>query len=416
MALHEVHTHVNSNEKNAPLNIDIVTETYPPEVNGVARTISRLVQELIKKSHSVTVIRPAQHTDRLPDHPSKLSNDVLVRSIAIPLYNELRMGLPCKRRLIKRWTARKPDIVHVATEGPLGWSAVQAARQLNIPVTSDFRTNFHAYSRMYKIGFLEPLVFAYLRKIHNDTSCTMVPTRTLMSELGHAGINNLRVVSRGVDTGLFNPSFRSEELRASWAVQPTDTVLLSVGRLAVEKNLQLLIRTYYAAKLTKPTTKLVVVGDGPLRPQLEQDCPSAIFVGTKNGLELAQHYASADVFVFPSLSETFGNVTIEAMSSGLAVVAYQHAAAGELIETGLNGITIDPDKTINPNHEMAFIKAVTSLLMSPLQIQQLGQSAVSSLHYYSWDQIVDRVVDIFNEKISHNKKTLDCHQSVMIQT
>lgn len=416
MALQEWHSSIDSKERNAPLNIEIVTETYPPEVNGVARTISRLVQELRKKSHHVTVIRPAQQTDRLPDHPSKISNDVLVRSIAIPLYNELRMGLPCKHRLIKRWTTQKPDLVHIATEGPLGWSAVQAARQLNIPVTSDFRTNFHAYSRMYKIGFLEPLIFAYLRKIHNDTACTMVPTSTLMNELGHAGIKNLRVIPRGVDTGTFNPSYKSEELRASWGVQSTDTVLLCVGRLAVEKNLQLLFRAYYAAKLKKPSTKLVVVGDGPLRNQLEQDCPSAIFVGTKNGVELAQHYASADVFVFPSLSETFGNVTIEAMSSGLAVVAYQHAAAGELIENGLNGITIDPDHSINPNHEEAFIKAVTSLLMSPLQIQQLGQSAVSSLHQYSWDQIVNRVVDIFNEKISYNKKTLDCHHSVMIRT
>lgn len=398
------------NHSYTPLKIDVVTETYPPEINGVAHTISMLVNGLRKSHHSVNVIRPRQPSDPVLPVAGTSVKDILVNSFPIPLYNELRMGLPAKKMLIGRWTNDRPDIVHIATEGPLGWSAVRAALELKIPVTSDFRTNFHAYSSLYKLGFLEPLIMAYMKYFHNATDCTMVPTEKLKQELKRAGLLNLHVMPRGVDTQHFSKNLRSSQRRASWNADPQDVVLLSVGRLAVEKNLDLLIKSYQKAKNVEPRTKLVVVGDGPLRESLQKKCPDAIFAGKKSGLELAEFYASADIFIFPSLTETFGNVTIEAMASGLAVIAYRHAAAGDLITTGINGITIDP------GDEDAFTKAVITSLRNQSLIRNLGSLAIITAKQQSWDEIVRRTEFIWREIISRKLKTRNCHDNFIIPT
>jgi glycosyltransferase involved in cell wall biosynthesis len=398
------------NHSYSPLNIEVVTETYPPEINGVAHTISMLVGELRKNNHLVNVIRPKQPSDLTQPQIQKSHQDLIVKSCPIPLYRELRMGRPAKKMLLERWSKTKPDVVHIATEGPLGWSAARAARLLNIPVTSDFRTNFHAYSTFYKLGFLEPLIMAYLRHFHNATDCTMVPTEKLKQELELAGLKNLQVMPRGVDTAHFSDKFRSPHLRASWGADPLDIVLLSVGRLAVEKNLDLLIKSYIQAKNIEPRSKLVVVGDGPLRESLQKKCPEAIFVGKKSGLELAQYYASADIFVFPSLTETFGNVTIEAMASGLAVVAYRHAAAGDLIISGDNGITVDP------GDENAFIQAVTATLINQSLTRRLGYAALATAKQQSWEEITRRTESVWREIILQNKQTQLCHDNFIIPT
>jgi glycosyltransferase involved in cell wall biosynthesis len=320
------------------------------------------------------------------------------------------MGIPAHKMLLDRWSKTKPDVVHIATEGPLGWSAARAARVLNIPVTSDFRTNFHAYSTFYKIGFLEPLIMAYLRHFHNATDCTMVPTETLKQELELVGLRNLRVMPRGVDTGHFSDQFRSNPLRVSWGADPLDVVLLSVGRLAVEKNLDLLLKSYIHAKSIEPRTKLVVVGDGPLRESLQKKCPDAIIVGKKSGLELAKYYASADIFVFPSLTETFGNVTIEAMASGLTVIAYRHAAAGELIISGDNGITVDP------GDDNAFVQAVVTTSMNHSLIRRLGIAAITTAKQQSWDEIARRTECIWREIILKKNEIHPCHDNLIIPT
>ena len=158
------------------------------------------------------------------------------------------MGLPAKRALEQLWTYRRPDVVHIVTEGPLGWSALQAALKLRIPAVSDFRTNFHAYSRHYGIGWLSKPILAYLRKFHNRTLCTMVPTEAMRADLAARGFCRLRVVARGVDTALFDPARRSEALRASWGARAADPVLLHVGRLAPEKNLSALLAAFDAVR------------------------------------------------------------------------------------------------------------------------------------------------------------------------
>ena len=402
----QAHTSLNSPR----LHIDVVTETYPPEINGVSQTISMLVQGLRNNHHHVFVVRPEQLADQQYKNCSATKPDFLVKSFPIPLYNELRMGFPSRKRLIKRWSAKRPDIVHVATEGPLGWTAVTAARELNIPITSDFRTNFHAYSSMYKLGFLEPLILSYMRCIHNRTDRTMVPTVKLQQALQKKGFLNLNVMPRGVDTAHFSPTLRSEALRASWGAQPEDIVLISVGRLAVEKNLDLLLRSYEAACAAAPTTKLVIVGDGPCRATLEKQCPHAIFTGIKRGADLAQHYASADIFVFPSLTETFGNVTIEAMASGLAVVAYRHAAAGELIQSGVNGLTVEPE------NETAFITGVMDTVMDKTSMFEYGRAAIATAGQHAWEKIVSRTELIFEEVIERYPRKAGCHDKFIIST
>jgi glycosyltransferase involved in cell wall biosynthesis len=312
------------------LRIACVTETYPPEVNGVAMSLARMVDGLHRRNHDVQLVRPRQDKAQSPEEGARF-HEVLMRGLPIPRYPNLRMGVPSKRALVQLWSTRRPDVVHIATEGPLGWSALQAAQHLKLPVSSDFRTNFHAYSRHYGIGWLHKPIMAYLRKFHNRTRCTMVPTEALRRDLAAAGFQRLAVVTRGVDTQLFNPLRRSAELRARWGVRPHQLVVACVGRLAAEKNLDLLLTAFDAIRRRVPDARLLLVGEGPMRAELQQRCPAAILAGQRGGEDLAAHYASADLFLFPSMTETFGNVTTEAMASGLPVLAFDHAGAGQLI-------------------------------------------------------------------------------------
>jgi glycosyltransferase involved in cell wall biosynthesis len=321
------------------LRLAVVTETYPPEVNGVAVTVARLIEGLLLRGHEIDLVRPRQALRGPQGTAVEGLQELLMRGMPIPRYPQLRMGLPAKAALVSQWQRRRPDLVHVATEGPLGWSAVQAARKLRLPVSADFRTNFHAYSRHYGLGWLNKTILTYLRKFHNRADLTLVPTETLRKELAAMGFERLSVVGRGVDTQRFDPALRSPLVRARWGVAVDDPVVLYVGRLAHEKNLELLIRAYQAMKQRRKSLRLVVIGEGPMADDLATQCPDALLLGVQGGLELAQSYASADIFLFPSRTETYGNVTAEALASGLAVVAFDYAAARELIINGHNGWT-----------------------------------------------------------------------------
>jgi glycosyltransferase involved in cell wall biosynthesis len=212
----------------------------------------------------------------------------------------------------------------------------------------------------------------------------MVPTEALRRELAASGLLRLEVVTRGVDTDRFDPSRRSAELRASWGVGPEDLVVTCVGRLAPEKNLGVVLTAFEAIARQLPRAKLLLVGDGPQRAELAARCPAAIFAGQRTGEDLAAHYASADLFLFPSLTETFGNVTTEAMASGLPVVAFDHAAAAQLIHSGRNGVLV-------PQGDVAaFVQAATELAAHPDRRATLGEQARASALGWSWDAIVAR--------------------------
>lgn len=370
------------------LRIAVVTETYPPEVNGVALTVDRLVRGLQARNHDLQLVRPRQARLERAGAEEGLEQ-VLMRGLPIPRYPHLRMGMPAKKSLIGLWTLRRPDLVHVATEGPLGWSALQAARKLKLPISTDFRTNFHAYSRHYGMAWLEKPIAAYLRKFHNLAHCTMVPTPGLQAELGSMGFERLLVVARGVDTQRFMPARRNAALRAEWGVAPDDLVVLSVGRLAAEKNLHLLAQAHAAMRAVNPRCRLVVVGDGPEREAFQQACPDAILAGSRSGTDLADHYASADVFLFPSLTETYGNVTPEAMASGLAVLAFDYAAAAELIRHGQNGV-------LAPMGDAeAFVRRAADLAGNPPWVQTLRAGARDTTLALDWSQIVGQVEGVW---------------------
>jgi len=366
-----------------PLRIALVTETYPPEINGVAMTLGRQVADLQQRGHQIQLVRPRQSAQDSAVSSSSLE-EVLKPGVAIPRYAGLKMGLPAKSALTRLWSLKRPDLVHIATEGPLGWSALAAANKLRIPVSTDFHTNFHSYSQHYGIGWLRRPILAYLRKFHNKSCVTLVPTEGIRRELQVHGYGNLEVVARGVDTELFSPAHRDADLRASWGVDEATQVVLYVGRLAPEKNLKLVFAAFAAMHKCNPHTRLVLVGDGPDRATLQAAYPQAVFCGMRSGVDLSRHYASADVFLFPSLTETFGNVTIEAMASGLAVVAYDYAAAEELIDHNENGVLAAYDD------EEAFIAQSVRLAADPALAQHMAQAARHTAQQMKWDNIHDR--------------------------
>ncbi len=370
------------------MRIAVVTETYPPEVNGVALTVSRFIEGLRKRNHDIHLLRPRQSQMECADDSPNF-REFLVRGLPIPRYPGLKMGMPARKSIERLWTLHRPDLVHIVTEGPLGWSALQASTKLRIPVCSDFRTNFHAYSRHYGMSWLTKPIAAYLRKFHNRTMLTMVPTEAMRTSLTGLGFRNLRVVARGVDTQLFNPARRSQALRQAWGAAADDPVIIHVGRLAAEKNLDVLIAAHTQIRRTTPRARLVLVGDGPLRNSVLERCPDAIFCGVRKGEDLATHYASGDIFLFPSVTETFGNVTVEAMASGLAVVAYDYAAAAAHIGHGHSGLLPAYD---NPQ---AFVRMSTELATQPDMIRSLGSNARLTAASLDWDKVVHELEQLF---------------------
>ncbi len=383
------------NARAAPLRVAVVTETYPPEVNGVAMTIGRMVGGLVAAGHTVQLIRPRQSQDRQELHTEAPGiEQVLSRGVPLPRYASLQLGLPARQALVRHWSHRRPDVVQVVTEGPLGWSAIAAARKLKLPVVSEFHTNFHSYSRHYGIGWLKRPIAAYLRKFHNGADLTLVPTQRLRRELAGFGYRRVEVVARGVDTALFDPQRRSEALRRDWGLSPDGLAVLYVGRIAPEKNLDLLEKSYAAIRARHRQARMVLVGDGPARRDLEAKHPDWVFCGTRRGEDLARHYASGDLFLFPSLTETFGNVTTEALASGLPVVAYDDAAAAELLRHG------EDAWLAAPGDEAAFIGGALALAGDASYRAALAAAARQRVRVLDWSVIVERLVEVFREVVN----------------
>jgi glycosyltransferase involved in cell wall biosynthesis len=304
--------------------------------------------------------------------------------VPLPGYPDLQMGVPAAGTLRGHWTRHRPDAIYVATEGPLGYSAVRTARRLGVRVLSGFHTNFHRYMRHYQAAWLRPVALRYLRHFHNLTDGTMVATDNLRSQLCAQGFTNLAVLGRGVDSDRFSPEFRSEALRASWGASPNDLVVLHVGRLAPEKNLALAVEAYRAMAGAGRASRCVLVGDGPLRAALQRAHPDLIFTGVLTGETLAAHYASADVFVFPSETETFGNVTLEALASGLAVVAFDYAAANLHISHGESGVLVPY------GDGPAFVAEAVALARSPERLVSVRRQARAAIAQWRWPRVVER--------------------------
>ncbi|MES2438282.1 MAG: glycosyltransferase [Verrucomicrobiota bacterium] len=355
------------------MKIDIVTDTFSPDVNGVAMTLGRLTDGLKRRGHRVHVI----HTGGTAG-PGETSSP----SVPLPGYKEVRVGLPEPFKLRARWMKKRPDAIYVATESPLGKSALKAANALGIPVATGFHTNFHQYMEQYRMGGLQPVAMAYLRRFHQRADCTLTPSQDTVDKLVAEGFNNVHLLGRGVDTELYAPGKRCETLRAEWGAGPGAPVAVIVGRVAAEKNFDLAMTAFGQMRQAVPDLRCVVVGDGPLREKLAEKHRWVHFAGVRLGDDLAKHYASADVLLFPSETETFGNVLLEGMASGLVTVSYDYAAAGLHVRSGVNGL-----KSAKSDAEGFLKQAGEALAMRP--DHHLRLAARETAESLGWDQVVN---------------------------
>lgn len=383
------------------MKIALVTETYPPEVNGVAMTLHRLVRGILAEGYAMQLVRPRQaNTVRFSSSYSKLE-ELLIGSLPLPRYKGLRIGLPATKRLKRFWQRSRPDVVHVATEGPLGAAALWVACRMRIPVVSSFHTNFHSYGAHYGVGLLKDLGFAYLRTFHNYTAATFAPTQAICEELSEQGVRGTCVMSRGVDCELYQPAARCEDLRVKWCGNVTAPVVLYVGRIAQEKNLALAIRGYCKIQRSQPEARFVLVGDGPLRREIERAHPEFIFTGFQKGADLARCYASADIFLFPSETETFGNVLTEALASGLACVAYDYAAARAYTTNGVNALLAPKGA------EAAFLTVAGQLAQNTELRSRLSTAARTLAMQLSWESVVHAYLENVSEVLQQQRFAMD---------
>lgn len=380
------------------LKIAIVTETWPPEINGVAHSLLHLSQGLQKNGHKILLIRPEQRGRCTSFSPNQ---ECLVKAQQIPRYPSLQFGWPQMLKVTQALDEFMPDVVHIVTEGPLGFAVLHAAKSKGIPVSSGFHSPFQDFSRFFDLAFLVKPIQSYLRWFHNNTNLTCVPSRDTERALRDFGVTcPLTVVGRGVDTELFHPERRSEQLRQQWGVQANTRVMLYVGRLSPEKEIEFIIQHYKKILATGQALKLVIVGDGPQRNELLalNENRNIIFTGSLSGIELATVYASCDVFVFASQVETFGNVVLEAMASGLAVIAYDYAAAHLYIKHKQMG-------WLAPKGDQHGFAQYMQQLPQQKTLQKMGQQARQMANQIGWDypvgQLEQALYRVARESVMH---------------
>lgn len=360
------------------MRILIVTDTYPPDINGVARSLQTLSEGLAKRGHVIEVVTTLEASSREPGLPRHVMS-----SMPVPGYDALRIGFASGRELSVLFDSFRPEVLYVATETPLGIAAIRTAAKRHLPVVSGFHTNFQSYLEDYNLPGMEAVASGILRSIHNATARTLTPSQDTAAMLTKWGIKNVGVLGRGVDTDLFSPERRSAELRQSWGADDNTPVAICVGRIAAEKNLPLAVRAFEALRIAQPQAKLVFVGDGPRLEAMRNEHPQAIYAGAHTGADLARHYASADLFLFPSITETFGNVVLEAMASGLGVLAFDYAAPRLVIRDGENGwLAPFGDEDAFVNH--------TQAIAARWNDAALRQAARQSASDFGWGRVIEQ--------------------------
>lgn len=330
------------------MRIAIVTDAWYPQVNGVVRTLNAVSDELRKRGHDVTVLSPEGR-----------------RTLPMPLYPEIRLALTSTKALGREIEELKPDALYIATEGPLGWAARGFCVKRNLPFTSGFHTRFADYLALrLPLPGLEAASWSMLRKFHSASRAVLVPTRSIGADLETRGFVNVKVWTRGVDHALFKPYERD-------ALDLPRPISLYAGRVAPEKNIEAFL------SLDLPGTKLVI-GDGPQRTELEKRFPGAVFLGFRFGEELARMMASADVFVFPSLTDTFGLVMLEAMATGTPIAAFDVPSPIDVVQDGITG-------ALDKHLKLAILRAVT------LDREKVHQGALR----FTWE----RTAQIFEDAL-----------------
>lgn len=369
----------------SPLRIALFTGNYNHIEDGVSRTLGRLVGYLENEGHEVLVIGPT--IDEPLDQPGEF---MAAPSVPIPGRSEYRFTVGFPSHLRKRVEAFRPDLVHVATPDVLGHRAVTWARAQGLPVVSTYHTHFASYLDYYGLGFGEPILWAVARRFYNRCDEVYVPTPMMEKALRDNGITTtIQIWPRGIDLDRFSPTFRSDDWRRNHGFAPSDVVVSFVSRLVKEKGLDVFAETVRRLQAEGAPVRALVVGDGPERGSLQKELPEAVFAGHLSGDALSTAYASSDVFLFPSETETFGNVTLEAMASGLPVVCADAAGSRSLVRDGVTGLLCPPRDT-------ACFLASTERLTANADLRAcLTAASRDAARDYDWAAVLDRMVRFY---------------------
>ena len=348
------------------MRIALVTDTYTPQVNGVTTIVRRVVEVLGRARQDAVVVAPEYPVSQ----PGTAEVELRVPSVAFPPYPALRLSLPQPRRVAQFLDAFRPDLVHVMTEGPLGLVGRQYALRRGLPLVTSYHTDFPRYCRSYGVGTLERAIWQWLTWFHRPAVLTHTPGAFVKAELERRGLGPVRVWGRAADTVLFDHRRRDDALRRRLGVAEGSALVLYVGRLAREKNLDVLVDAWRRSREELgPRATFLFAGEGPLGPRLAKVMPWAIQVGFLDVEQLAALYASADLCVLPSTTETFGLVAVEAMASGLPVIAANAGGFRETVVTWGNGYLVSPEDA------RGFASAISQLVLDPELRNRMGAEA-----------------------------------------
>lgn len=379
------------------MRIALFTDTYLPHVNGVARTLARLTRHAIDRGHDVAVVTPQTDKDASDDATMLLQ----VPSVRLPFYPELRLAGRMNRFAMQRLRSFAPDIVHVATEFTIGWAGVGFAAERMTPLVSSFHTDFPAYLSSYGMSGLEPLAWRYLRAFHERARVNFCPSAFTLEQLRSAGFRgDLRVWSRGVNDALFHPDKRSIPMRLRLGGE-APVLMLYVGRLAGEKRIDLLLQAFARLRFDHGArAHLAIVGEGPDERRLRALAGDGVsFHGYMHGEQLAEAYASADVFAFPSDTETFGNVVLEAAASGLCIVAANRGGVTQTVTAGQSGLLFEAGSVDS------LYAALNRTITEPAERRRLARHAREHATRQSWASILDAVLETYAE-LAERPKTV----------
>jgi phosphatidylinositol alpha 1,6-mannosyltransferase len=366
-----------------PLRIALFSEVYWPMVSGVGVTLLRLTEALQARDHQVRVYSATYPLPPEGDRPE------VHRSPSVPffLYPDVQWAFPRLRDVVEDLSRFRPDVVHVATEFSLGIAGVKAARQLGVPIVASAHTDYDQYAVRYGVTWALRAGWHYLRWFYGQAHRVLCPSRIYEEHLHSRGVTRTGVWSRGVDPGEFHPRFRSEAYRARFGVAANDLLVTYIGRIAREKNLELLLRAWETLVGSRGGAQLVLVGRGPLEDEIRRrELPGVHVTGLMKGRELAEAYASADIFTFPSPTETFGNSLLEAMGSGLPSLV---AAAGGVLEFAEHGRNA---WLVAPNSTEAITDGLGRLLADAALRRRLAEGALQTAGERRWDVVYDRLV------------------------
>ncbi|MEV0806646.1 glycosyltransferase family 1 protein [Micromonospora sp. NPDC050200] len=361
------------------MRIAIVTESFPPDVNGVAHSVVRAAEHLVARGHQPLVIAPAPPGARRGPGDRHAYQVVRIPSVPLPRYQGFRLGVP-GARLSEALLAHTPDVVHLASPFVLGARAATLAQRHGLPTVAVYQTDVASYARAYRVGWGEAAAWRRLREIHNSAHRTLAPSTRAAADLIAHGVRRIWLWRRGVDAVRFTPDKRCAALRR--ALAPDGEVLVGyVGRLAPEKRVDLLETT---SRL--PGVRVVVAGDGPARQQLERALPRVRFLGVQHGDDLARLYASLDVFVHTGPHETFGQTVQEASASGVPVVAPASGGPVDLVEPGVTGLLVPPADPA------ALADAVAGLVADASRRTAYGAAGRAAVSRHSWGLVGDELI------------------------